>query len=392
MEHGIAVFPLTDRLRRAAYIERLSIKHLSGWFVAARPYEIKHQFGYDVWTHAEHTEWLLDRLHHLRGGHPSASIAPGLVHLVDLTLHAPDEYAYIRGAYQVLKKALLDFYEETLDACDPAANASDRRLLKRIIPELREQIAWSDEVLQDDPHPEQSEAWAQHVRDQLGALGGLGGEGALPDDRHPLKTSFSLPDEIQFDERISDKPLMPHEEKIKLDYEQSVREQFRVFFNEIYAASMLATILFESFEQNLPWAFIHDVARHFWDECRHSEFGAVRLKELGLAPDRCDQTLFKNGMDMPLLHRFCYLTMILETHYMPRKKPRFESYREAGDQRSQLFADHDWSDEINHVRLGKDWLEHLLEDDARDIKQLKNETKKILKKRSKDREEVLSPF
>lgn len=56
MKTGIPVFPLTDRLRRAAYIERLSIRHLSGWFIAAPKYEMKYQFGYDVWTHAEHTQ------------------------------------------------------------------------------------------------------------------------------------------------------------------------------------------------------------------------------------------------------------------------------------------------------------------------------------------------
>lgn len=392
MKTGIPVFPLTDRLRRAAYIERLSIKHLSGWFVAAPKYEMKYQFGYDVWTHAEHTQWLFDRLHHLRGGHPSASIAPGLVSLVDHTLHAPNEYAYIRGAYQVLKKALLDFYESTLEACDPAANASDRRLLKRIIPEIQEQVAWSEDALREDPDPSVSQAWAQHIQDQLDALGGLDGDGALPESDSPLMTPFSLPSKIQFDERITDQPLMPHEEKSKLEHDQAVREQFRVFFNEMYAAAMVATILFEALDQNLPWGFVYDVSRHFWDECRHSEFGATRLKELGVEPDRCDQTLFENGMDMPLLHRFCYLTMILETHYMPRKKPRFTKYGEAGDERSQLFADHDWSDEINHVRLGKDWLENLLEDDARDLKQVKRETKRILENRSEEGEEVLSPF
>lgn len=301
---------------------------------------------------------------------------------MDRTLHAPNEYAYIRGAYQVLKKALLDFYEATLEACDPAANASDRRLLKRIVPEIREQVVWSEGVLREDPDPSMSQAWAQHIQVQLEALGGLDGDGALPESKSPLTTPFSLPGNIQFDERITDQPLMPHEEKSKLDHGQTVREQFRVFFNEMYAAAMVATILFEALDQNLPRGFVYDVSRHFWDECRHSEFGATRLKKPGIEPDRCDQTLFENGVDMPLLHRFCYLTVILETHYMPRKKPRFTKYGEAGHERSHLFADHDWSDEISDVRLGRDWLENLLEDDARDLKQVKRETKHILENRS----------
>lgn len=395
MEHGLPVYDITDRLRRAAHIERQSIRHLCGWFLAAPPYELKHRFGYHVWDHAEHVQWLRERLTSLRGGLRDASLDPALLEFVDLTCHAPDAYAYVRGAYQVLKKALLAYYEETLARCDAAANAFDARLLRRIIPELQAQVAWSDEVLAGDPNPERSRAWAEHLEHTLQAIGGLGSTGspkALVSRQHALHTPFTLPAQLVFDDRISDEPLMPHDEKLKLPYDEALREQFKVFFNEIYAAAMLASVLYDSFEQDLPWAFIHDFARHFWDECRHSEFGAVRLKELGYEPDRCNQTLFLNSLSMPLLHRVCYLTMILEAYYMPRKKPRFQEYAEAGDARSQLFADHDWSDEINHVRLGKDWLERLLADDARDVQQLKQETQAILEQLTGAPVDQVSPF
>lgn len=395
MQTGLSVFPLTDRLRRAALIERTSIRHLCGWFIAARPYELKHRFGYHAWDHAEHADWIQERLRLLRGGMAGASIEPALLAFLDLTLHAPDEYAYIRGAYQVLKAELLEFYEEMLAQCDPSANAYDVRLLNRIIPELREQIAWSRDALSSDPNPEQSEAWAAYLRDSLDAIGGITcriSSGADAIGEHPLTKHFMLPDRIVFDERITDKPLMPHDQKVQLPYEEALREQFRVFFNEVYAAAMLAALLYDSFEQHLPWGFIHNFTRQFWDECRHSEFGAVRLKELGYEPDRCDQRLFRNSLAMPLIHRTCYLTLVLEPYYMPRKKPRFEEYGRANDARSQLFADHDWSDEINHVRLGKDWLEKLLVDDARDVRQIKEETEEMLSRIEGERAAQRSPF
>jgi hypothetical protein len=34
-----------------------------------------------------------------------------------------------------------------------------------------------------------------------------------------------------------------------------------------------------------------------------------------------------------------------------------EQFAAAGDEASRVFADADWSDEINHVRYGKRWLE-----------------------------------
>jgi hypothetical protein len=393
MASGLLVFPLVDRLRRAAYVERLSVKHLCGWFIAAPAYELKHRLGYHAWNHAEHAQWLQERLQSLRGGLAGPSLDPALVAFVQLTADAPDVYAYLRGAYLVLKQSLLDHYEETYAACDPAANAYDRRMLKRIIPEIREQIEWAHEIAASDPNPEQSETWAEGLRTLLRDLGGLAATGSVSIAiEHPLSRRFVMPDRIIFDERIADLPLTPHEEKTRLPYDEAVREQFRVFFNEIYAASMLATILYDGFEHNLPWAFTYDFARHFWDEVRHSEFGAVRLSEMGHKPDRCDQTLFLRSLPMPLLHRVCYLTLVLEPYYMPRKKPRFEEYRTAGDERSQLFADHDWSDEINHVRLGKDWLERLLEEDARDVRQVKAETEEILERLSGESARQLSPF
>lgn len=395
MSHGLPVFPLADSLRRAAYIERACIHHLAGWFISARPYEYKHRFGYDAWNHAEHVEWLQERLRLLRGGLASTSLEPAFISFVDAVRHAPDEYAFVRGAYEVLKPALLNFYEELLSQCDASANAYDVHLVRRIIPELRDQIAWSEVALQFDPAPAQSQRWAAYLKDSLEALGGLacGNAPSVETESYlELSRRFTLPDRLLFDERIQDLPLMPHQDRLALPYEQGLVEQFRVFFNEVYAAGMLATVLYDGFEHNLPWAFIRDFARHFWDECRHSEFGALRLEELGSEPDRCDQQLFRNSLAMPLLHRVCYLTLVLEPYYMPRKKPRFEEYERAGDTRSQLFADHDWSDEINHVRVGKEWLKKLLEDDARDVQQIKSETEEILAKLEGAHSEQLSPF
>jgi len=56
---------------------------------------------------------------------------------------------------------------------------------------------------------------------------------------------------------------------------------------------------------------------------------------------------------------------------MARKRPRVIQYEEHGDARSKLFADIDWSDEINHVRYGKKWIDYFLKDDCREPEDLK---------------------
>lgn len=48
------------------------------------------------------------------------------------------------------------------------------------------------------------------------------------------------------------------------------------------------------------------------------------------------------------------------------------------DARSQLFADQDWSDEINHVRYGSTWTDYLLQEDSREIEDVIEEVKQHL--------------
>lgn len=392
-KNGLGVFELTDRLRRAAYIEKILLKHDAGWFIAAPAYEIKHRLGYHAWNHAEHVRWIKDRLMFLRGGRSEVNIDPSLAAWVDASLHAPDQWFFLRGSYLSIKKALLEFYRTCYDMADPSANAADRSLLRRLIPEIEEQIEWAEHVLELDPNPSESRAWCRELDDILEQIGGIMCDHARPVGELELPApSFRLSDEIAFDERIANKALLSHEEKIQLPHRQAVIEQFRVFFNEAYAAAMAASVVYEAYDNNLSFEFIHDFTRQFWDEVRHSEFGAVRLLELGEKPDRVNQILYKYSMSMPLLHRVAYLTMMLEPHFMPRKKPRFEDYEKEGDFRSQLFADHDWSDEINHVKNGREWLDRLLDDDSRSIDDLKEEVHAILKKLTGQEQVALSPF
>jgi uncharacterized ferritin-like protein (DUF455 family) len=63
----------------------------------------------------------------------------------------------------------------------------------------------------------------------------------------------------------------------------------------------------------------------------------------------------------------------LEVFFMPRKSERTRYYEKHGDSRSQLFADVDWSEEINHVNYGKRWIKHFLEEDARTVEDIQGE-------------------
>lgn len=372
---GMGIQQTAERLRNYLWIERAGVKICAGWWFAVRPYETKYRLAYHLYDHSGNVTALRLRLEEMRGGRMDASVRPGLRQLMEEVLHAPDEDSFLHGFYGVIERAVLATLRADLQLLDPSANANEIRLLQGIATSTESHVAWFDGAGCDSSPG----AWPEYLGSLLRSVGGIHGDAltgeALP---RPHAGFFTRPRTILFDERIRRAPLTAYHNRAQLPPREATIEQFKVFFNEMYAAALLASILFDAAEDHLPWDFYRDFSRHFWDEVRHSEFGAVRLRELGVEPDRCDPMLFEQSEALPVLHRIAYLTRGLEAYFMPRKPKRFKEYEDNGDIRSQLFADQDWSDEINHVRYGSTWTDFLLREDSREVEDVIEEVKQHL--------------
>jgi len=369
---GLGIRHTAHLLRNYSHVERAGIKILAGWFLAAPAWETKYRLAYHVIDHAEHVTAYRSRLLEMRGGQPDSAVSQPLRHLLAEALHAPSTDSLLRGLYGVIKRDLLRALQAHQAALDPAANAVEDRMLRKIVPDLEAQMAWYDGLNIADP----ADPWARYLETLLQAAGGIEGEPPTAEIPPPFSgPRFRRPATICFDERIRIGELTPYETRQQLTERESTIEQFKVFFNELYAAALLASLLFDAAEDGHPWEFYADFSRHFWDEVRHSEFGAIRLRELGEEPSVCNPVLFEQSESLPVLHRLCYLTRGLEAYFMPRKQPRVREYESRGDTRSQLFADQDWSDEVTHVRYGSTWSEYLLKDDFRAVEDVLDEVR-----------------
>ncbi len=388
--NGLPIKTTAHLLRTYAYVERRCIKAIAGWFLVMPRYEDKYSMAYHLLDHAEHVTWFRNRLSEMRGGSPDAATTPALHRLMEEVIHAPDANSFLMGLYGVVKKKLLQQYKKHLEQVDPSANAVEIRILRRILPEIEAQMVWYQQLQIHDS----ANRWVLHLEELIQAMGGLDSLApvkSLPEN--PFTSRFERPSTIQFDGRIRIGELTAYEVRQQMDESQSLIEQFKVFFNEFYAAAVLASILYDGFEDGYPWELYADFSRHFWDEVRHSEFGAIRLRELGVEPSVCNPILFEQSQFLPVLHRICYLTRGLEGYFMPRKQPRVKEYEARGDHRSQLFADQDWSDEISHVRYGNRWGEFLLEDDHRTVDDILDECKEhISKVTGQPVDKICAPF
>jgi len=371
--HGILIPETAQVLRHYLAAFKGLLRACSGWFLVVRHYEDKYRLAYLAYDAMQNADVIIRRLREMRGGKPNASIRPDLTRWIQEWTHAPDETSF----WQALNGHVLPELQRQLQAdfenLDPSANANEARLLREIQFRLDTgPDAPSRRIPVDDKHP-----WLRYLRRYQERLGGLHGPEvpALESPERPGTGTFQRPRTLHFDERIQIGPLMGYEERSTLAPNQATIEQFKVFFNEFYAAALLASVLFDAYGEDYPWEFFADFTRHFWDEARHSEFGAIRLRELGVDPSQINPVLFQEVENLPILHRITYLTRGLEAYFMPRKPKRLKEYLENHDTRSQLFADQDWSDEINHVRYGSRWTEHLLENDMRDIDEIIDEVK-----------------
>ncbi len=229
--------------------------------------------------------------------------------------------------------------------------------------------------------------------ERAGGIGGMGYAGLPEAVQRPHTHRMLRPDRIKFDERIQAGLLASYRSREDLPIEEAVKEQFKVFFNEWWAAGLLATVLYDASDSDAPWEFFYELSHHCWDEVRHSEFGAIRLRELGDRPRHVDMTLFTQAVNWPFLHRLVYLTLDMEVYFMARKRPRVLRYQEKRENRSLIFADADWSDEINHVRYGKRWSDYLLKDDMRTVDDIKQEIAALIERQNQQtRDETKSPF
>jgi hypothetical protein len=394
---GLSVYESARLLRRYQQVERACMKVALAWLLAAPKYEDKYAIGYHLWDHAEHVQWIRTRLEELRGGNVDAAVEPLLKVALDESLHARDIAELAAGLYLGLKQALLNAYRTHLSLADSAANAAESRLLARMIPDLERQIAWAEGVLQRPELDRQSaNRWQVYILarlDQAGGISGMGYNVSAGSSQRPHSFRMLRPDHMIFDGRIQSGPLASYQSREELPIEEAVREQFKVFFNEWWAAGLLATILFDAWDSDAPWEFFYELSHHCWDEVRHSEFGAIRLKELGDEPRNVDMTLFSQAVNWPFLHRLIYLTLDMEVYFMARKRPRVLRYQEEHENRSLIFADADWSDEINHVRYGKRWSDFLLKDDMRTVDDIKQEIAALIERQNQQaRGETKSPF
>ncbi len=356
----------TALLKRYAVLERACMRTLAGWLPGVPEWEAKNLIGLHIWESADASDALRGRLRELRAYHPDRDASPGLSRLIQELDYAQNTAEVLATVYLVVKSALLEAYRaHATRTWEDFDNPTVKIIRERLLDLTEKQVAWAQGFF-----PEVSgrypgwEAWRDYIAGLLAADGGVTGtappeEAPARPEGHPLLLPWK---ECQ---RMPGWPIFNPDEDIQPDREREPEAyrlwRFKHYLNEMTAAETLASILWMTPE--MPWEYQHNVARHQWDEIRHSQLGQTRVEQLGLQPSDVPQVvqIYNVMMTLPAVDQYALLTTVIEPNGMPEKAANREHWEQIDDEISAAAVSYDWSDENFHIRWGKKWTPVLLE-------------------------------
>ena len=333
--------------------------------------DLKYLICQHVWESAGHARFLRERGRELSGFGQDEAIRPQIWQVFHEAAVAESADAALAGFYRVIKPHLLTAYRHYLTATHHLADWPSRRLVEEFIIDEERHAAEMTSWLNDSPA---ISAWCEHLTQVVGTLdrSAIGEEpaSATPAEAvvwQHLQTPYQHP-------AICNRgpyPLCssvfsqdPNETPIVRDWLVDPQTDARVIRVMIYvwlmmeldAVDYLATVFVET--AHAPFDLHHDLARHLWDESRHSQFGFRQLPKLGVDLMTLEHSLdlYAILIHMPPAERYAMMTMEFEAGSFPTKALIMDRVRELNDFEADTLLAFDRNDEQNHVRYGHRWL------------------------------------
>jgi len=369
-----AVNEMTRLIRLLFEVEREFVRTATTLIYRVGEPELKYLLCQHVWESAGHARFLRERGRELTGFGTTESVRDSIrrVFTEAVGRNNADALVLTAGFYQVLKPALLAAYKYYLKVTDPLADWPSKKLVEEFIADeerhLREIAPYLKNV--------DAREWKLHLTQALDDIGGwLGNETRLPLASSYVwqgeKTPFTHPatcNRGKYPVTSSVFGFDPKEDPIIRPWLTDPKTDARVIRLMVYvwlmmemdAVDYLATVFFDT--PNAPFDLHYDLARHLWDESRHSQFGFRQLPKLGVDLMTVEHSLdlYNILVQMPPHERYALMTMEFEAGSFPTKALVMDRVRELNDFEADTLLAFDRNDEQNHVRFGHRWLAEMM--------------------------------
>jgi len=362
------------RLQRLLFeVEREFIRTATTLIYRVGEPELKYLLCQHVWESAGHARFLRERGRELTGFGSGEDVRDALRRIFDEAVLPADGDVALLGFYRVLKPALLRAYRHYLDVTDHLADWPSKKLVEEFI---RDEERHAREIAPYLVSGDAAESWTSHLAAIIASRGGFLGESALVPlpagftwesatrrYTHPLTCNRekypTWPCVYSFDP--TETPIVPPWLVDPSTDARVIRIMVYVWLMmEMDAVDYLATVFYDT--PSAPFDLHHDLARHLWDEARHSQFGYRQLPRLGvdLATLEHSLDLYHILVQLPPHERYAMMTMEFEAGSFPVKAHVMDRIRELNDFEADTLLAFDRNDEQNHVRYGHRWLPEIM--------------------------------
>lgn len=366
-EVGLPVETCAGYLARFAAIKKRLVQISAARMTGTPEWELKAALGRWLWEDATHYRDLETRVGELRTNKSVIDkvLTYQLGDLFTEILHSPGALELCVGLFDVLSPALCEAVKSYLAGTQQLVDQPSVRLLKGLLAEEEERLEVGRQFVralaQGEDGAARSADWRAHYQSFLEAAGGVLGDMPRPEGlKRPqprASEEYRISRDFKRDARFQ--PVLPKHAP-EAFAEDPLRTMMWARSQEMTAAEMIASVIYEW--DDLPTQAVVDLARHCWDEVRHTLFGQAALEA-----DRFFLTSLPSWvgyahhtLPAPPPKRYAHLAIATEARAMVHpggKRGEWEFCRdEANHPLMTTFQDFDWADEVTHVKYGRRWL------------------------------------
>lgn len=370
--HFVRPVDTAQMLEECYWIEFELSRLTMGWMTAAKEWELKGELVRMGYLHTEHMKQLADRINELPGAAiTDRSWTPQYVSDVFLAISLAPGFAEFVGTYNYFVKNLYKKYDEVFDSLDPILDwpTLDKQ---RIIELDRAQLtSWQADLarfayIDEEDKRERYLNWMSYVRKMWEVLMAKGNDNIKWPEAPDYEAVGPVPAEPAHDTRY------PHVDLSKFKSAMfdptsptydSVKHMVFINASEMSASESLTYLYYGV--KKMPMEFYYDIARHVWDEIRHSMMGVRRLKQMGYKTEdfawQPSTGLTPDNMARTFPEFYSTLTMVMEPCSFIKKRKSVDAFKTFGDNLSSLQSEYDIADERLHINFGKKWGAKLFE-------------------------------
>ncbi|WNQ13914.1 DUF455 family protein [Paenibacillus aurantius] len=364
----------TARLLQPCFWLEFELSRMTiGWVPGVPDWDVKGELVRMGYLHTEHMKLLRDRIHELPGPDIGEHASPpaGIRDACQRISCAPTFAEFATGYHHLVSK-LNRRYEEFMESFDPVLDAPTLDRIRHILVDRDRLLGWAVPFTMfagiDDPEERDAyREWTRYVNDVWTALE-KSVPGSVPDWPAPpaREPAGPIPLQAAHDPRYPLVDLTKYKSAMfdpQSPTYDSVKHMVFINASEMSAAESLCYLYYGV--QGMPADFYMDVARHTWDEIRHSQMGVRRLKQWGYRTEdfawHPPTIPTPETMQQVFPEFYSSLTMVMEPCSFIKKRKSITAFMEHGDPLSSIQSEYDIADERLHVGFGQKWGAKLYE-------------------------------